>query len=83
MACGPDIKRDGAKLAGLRIYDIAPTVLHMFGLPVPDDMDGRVLVEIFREGSEPAQREVKYQRVDLEREKIRDRITNLKRIGSI
>lgn len=28
------------------IVDLAPTILHMMGLPVPDDMDGRVLTEI-------------------------------------
>jgi len=29
------------------LIDIAPTVLHLLGLPVPTDMDGRVLDEIF------------------------------------
>jgi predicted AlkP superfamily phosphohydrolase/phosphomutase len=29
------------------LIDIAPTVLHLLGLPVPSDMDGRVLEEIF------------------------------------
>jgi arylsulfatase A-like enzyme len=27
--------------------DIAPTVLHALGLPIPDDMDGGVLTELF------------------------------------
>ena len=27
--------------------DVAPTVLYECGAPVPDDMDGRVLTEIF------------------------------------
>jgi arylsulfatase A-like enzyme len=31
---------------GLQIEDIAPTVMHLLGLPVPSDMDGRVLTEI-------------------------------------
>jgi arylsulfatase A-like enzyme len=30
---------------GARILDLAPTILHLMGLPVPDDMDGRVLTE--------------------------------------
>jgi hypothetical protein len=31
--------------------DLAPTILHLVGVPVPEDMDGRVLREIFTEGS--------------------------------
>ena len=30
-----------------QLVDLAPTILHMLGLPVPADMDGRVLEEIF------------------------------------
>ena len=30
-----------------RIIDIAPTVLYLMGMPVPRDMDGRVLEEVF------------------------------------
>ena len=82
LAYGPDIK-DAAEVQGAGIYDIAPTILHMFGLPVPDDMDGRVLTEIFREDSEPAQREVKYQKIDTESENIKDKIRKLKARGII
>jgi arylsulfatase A-like enzyme len=32
-------------LSSLGIVDVAPTVLHLLGLPVPDDMDGRVALE--------------------------------------
>ena len=31
------------------MIDTAPTVPHMMGLPVPQDMDGRVLSEVFTE----------------------------------
>ena len=34
---------------GARIIDYAPTILHSFGVEVPQDMDGRVLQEIFTE----------------------------------
>jgi predicted AlkP superfamily phosphohydrolase/phosphomutase len=33
----------GKRLAGLEIMDFAPTVLEYFGLPVPADMQGRVI----------------------------------------
>jgi len=61
------------------IFDVAPTILHIMGLPVPDDMDGRVLTEILREGSEPARRKVKYRQVDAERERIKDRVRRLRK----
>ncbi|MFC1683625.1 alkaline phosphatase family protein [Candidatus Zixiibacteriota bacterium] len=35
------------EIRGAEIADIAPTVLYAMGLPVPDDMDGKVLGEVF------------------------------------
>jgi len=45
---GPGI-RGGATVEGASIQDIAPTVLHTMGLPVPTDMDGKVLARAFAE----------------------------------
>jgi len=59
IAAGPQI-RPGAALDEPRIVDLAPTVLHLMGCPVPEDMDGRVLAEALAgearagEGLEPA-----------------------------
>lgn len=39
---GPGI-RQGVTLKGASIADVAPTILHLMGLPVPLNMDGRVL----------------------------------------
>jgi predicted AlkP superfamily phosphohydrolase/phosphomutase len=39
---GPGAKA-GAKLQGARLMDMTPTLLHLMGQKVPDDMDGRVL----------------------------------------
>jgi predicted AlkP superfamily phosphohydrolase/phosphomutase len=39
--------RKGTSLNGGRIIDLAPTVLYAMGIPVPSDMDGRVLTEAF------------------------------------
>lgn len=44
MMCGGPI-RPGFEFTDARIVDVAPTVLYLMGLPVPADMDGRVLTE--------------------------------------
>jgi len=59
MAVGPDIK-EAYKIEGANIEDVTPTVLHLLRLEIPEDIDGKVLKEIFREGSDPAIREVKF-----------------------
>jgi predicted AlkP superfamily phosphohydrolase/phosphomutase len=48
IAMGPGIKR-GARVTGLPIsvFDIAPTILHIYGVDQPPQMQGRVLTEIF------------------------------------
>jgi tetratricopeptide (TPR) repeat protein len=43
-ACGPGFARD-ALVFGATVLDVAPTVLTHFGLPIGDDMEGRVLLE--------------------------------------
>jgi len=42
--------REGLTIEGANIADIAPTILYTMGLPVPDDMDGAVRQEVFRDG---------------------------------
>src|SRR5438445_3771181 len=37
----------GRRIEGLRITDIAPTILQLFGLPVPQDMEGTALISSF------------------------------------
>jgi predicted AlkP superfamily phosphohydrolase/phosphomutase/tetratricopeptide (TPR) repeat protein len=48
---GPHIKRD-ERIYGATLLDITPTILTLFGLPVGQDMDGRVLVQAFEETPE-------------------------------
>jgi predicted AlkP superfamily phosphohydrolase/phosphomutase len=83
MAYGPDIRKSGEKLPNLKIYDITPTVLHMFGLPIVKDMDGRVLTEIFTKGSEPGERQITYRGVDYEAERIKDRVRRLRKLRKL
>ena len=87
LAYGPDIK-NGFEVKGLKIYDVAPTILHMFNAPIPKDMDGRVLTEIFKPESEIAKRKPKY--VDMnfyERKALEEwtkaKIERLKKLGKI
>jgi predicted AlkP superfamily phosphohydrolase/phosphomutase len=46
VAAGPGLGR-GQTIQGARLLDLAPTILHWLGVSPPDDMDGRVLTEIF------------------------------------
>jgi predicted AlkP superfamily phosphohydrolase/phosphomutase len=45
IASGPSI-RMGAEPSEAGLLDVAPTVLHLLGVRVPDDMDGRILTEL-------------------------------------
>ena len=57
LAWGPDIAA-GADLDDAGVADVAPTVMHAAGRPVPDHMDGRVLTEVFDPDSEPGRTDV-------------------------
>ena len=46
VAWGPPI-RPGVALAGARVIDLAPTVLHLLGGAVPPELGGRILMEMF------------------------------------
>ena len=46
IAAGPAVPPGRDARGDADLLDIAPTVLHLLGVPVPDDMDGRVLAEI-------------------------------------
>jgi predicted AlkP superfamily phosphohydrolase/phosphomutase len=48
IATGPSIQR-GASIQNARLIDLAPTILHLLGLPVPLDVDGRVMTEVLRD----------------------------------
>jgi len=49
IAHGPHV-RPGLVVSDAHIYDVAPTILYLQDQPIPADMDGRVLAEIFAEG---------------------------------
>lgn len=57
MARGPDVAAAGQLTPQVDIFDLAPTILHWFGAPIPDHLDGTVRTDIFATGSDPASRE--------------------------
>ncbi len=61
-AMGPGIRKD-ALVHGACLLDICPTLLHGFGLPVGEDMDGRVLTDIW-EAPQTPRRIPSWDRVD-------------------
>jgi len=56
---GPEIRKDH-RLGQAEIIDIVPTLLHILEIPIPDDMDGRVLKDLFEPESDFARREIRF-----------------------
>lgn len=63
-----------------RIIDLVPTILHLFDVPVPYDVDGCVLKEIFNAESHLAKNKVRY-RVPEKYEKEEEIKKRLKALG--
>ena len=52
LAYGPPIQA-GVEVEGASLVDLAPTILHLMGLPIPDQVDGRVLQEAISPDYQP------------------------------
>lgn len=76
LSYGPDIN-SGSNIKDAKIYDIAPTILHLMNVPIPEYMDGKVLKDIFKEESEVKEREISWEKTS-ERDKISTSIKQLK-----
>jgi predicted AlkP superfamily phosphohydrolase/phosphomutase/Tfp pilus assembly protein PilF len=50
LVAGPGVKR-GAKLESATVFDIAPTLLALAGVPIPAGLEGRTLDEAFEPGA--------------------------------
>jgi tetratricopeptide (TPR) repeat protein len=55
VAKGPGIKKD-ERIYGTNLLDVCPTLLHLFGLAVGEDMDGKVLLDIYEKKPAEIQR---------------------------
>ncbi len=80
MAYGPDMA-EGKEVKEANLEDITPTILHTFNLPIPEDMDGRVLKEIFRKDSDLGKRQIKIRKIDkteTEKQRIKETLKRIK-----
>lgn len=50
LAYGPNFKK-GESINNAEIIDLTPTILHMFDVPIPRDIDGKILKEIYNKNS--------------------------------
>lgn len=76
IAKGIDII-SGKEIKNVEIIDLAPTILHIMDIPIPDHMDGKVLRAIFIKDSEILKRKVKYQKRS-EKLALNEHITKLR-----
>lgn len=68
---GKEIRSDpGSKEMRPNLVDLAPTILHYLGSRIPGDMDGRILEEIFVEGSDFLSRRIEYESENADSSKI-------------
>jgi predicted AlkP superfamily phosphohydrolase/phosphomutase len=58
LAYGPDMQKS-LHASGLSILDLAPTILHLFGVAASEDMDGKVRKDFFSKDSTPGKNDVK------------------------
>ena len=59
LVAGPSAS-GGHQLDSISIVDLAPTIMHLMGLEIPGDLDGRVILEAFESTSEVATRKPQY-----------------------
>ncbi|MCI0558014.1 MAG: alkaline phosphatase family protein [Nitrososphaera sp.] len=77
-ASGPDIKRGFALTGELHVWDVASTILHMHSIPIPANMDGKVIREMFAQDSDLAARSIT-QEISSESLRIKERLRSLHR----
>ncbi len=71
--------KKGTSLNRINLLDVAPTILSLAGVPIPSDLDGRVLSEAFLEESKPASVILELS----ESERLRKRIKELRISGKL
>jgi len=79
IAYGNDFEQ-GLKLENISIYDLYPTILHLFNLEIPIDTDGHVLKKIFRKVTLKSKEIIKYEKEQAKINRSIKNLSDLKRI---
>jgi predicted AlkP superfamily phosphohydrolase/phosphomutase len=74
MSYGPDVRKHQIN-GEVRVWDIAPTILHVMGVPIPTYFDGHV-IDIFKPSSDLAGRET-IRELSNETDRIRSKLRRL------
>lgn len=79
LCVGPEFQRD-ALLPALDMQDMTPLILHLNGLDVPKECDGKVPFDVFAPGAESARRVVRHSvhTAPSEKERIQSVIASLR-----
>jgi predicted AlkP superfamily phosphohydrolase/phosphomutase len=72
LLCYGDGVQARKKIENAALIDVAPTILHTMNLPVLDDMDGKVLLELFQQDAEPRTRAVSQRKSNFQPPDITD-----------
>ena len=78
LGTGPGVKSSYEIENEVNIWDVAPTILHILGLPIPQDMDGKVLNEIFDSSSPIVNEKIRYVKVNVAKVKLKQRLRTIK-----
>ena len=66
IAVGPDVRKN-QRIMPPNLYDIMPTVLHLLGLKIPRDLDGRVITELIGRNSGYHKKKIEYTNESIKR----------------
>ncbi len=75
MASGKDIEKN--KKIDAEIYDITPTLIHIYDLAIPKNIDGKVLTKIFKKNSDQSKRKIRYIK-EKEEDSIKSLVSSIK-----
>ncbi|WP_336337135.1 alkaline phosphatase family protein [Haloarcula brevis] len=79
IANGPDIATSDGRAERNGIADVAPTLLHLLGYPIPENMDGTVILGLDTSDRTPAYTDHKKS----EKKHVESRVLTLKQLGRI